>query len=233
MKSVKSVLTASLLGLALASQASAVVNGSFASGLSGWSTLGDVSAASGSAFLTNASLTFDDDFPTAAGAFNVSGTSAADVAFDSVETFVGLTPGGLDPDAANGIFAFEVSALTQSFTVLAGQTLTFDWKFLTNEGAQPDYAFVVIDGVRTTLAATLDANAPSNPFAFETAVAAYSHTFLSTGTAFIAFGVVDVNDYGVTSALQIDNVQVIPEPGTYAMLIGAAALGLALWRRRE
>lgn len=48
----------------------------------------------------------------------------------------------------------------------------------------------------------------------------------------LALGVVDVNDYNVTSGLLIDNVAVVPEPETYAMLL--AGLGLmAVASRRQ
>ena len=111
----QSSLLAAALSLALSSNAMAnVVNGGFAgNSLIGWDKLGDVTTASGGAFLTTASL-FDDDFPEDAATFNASGTAAYDVALGGFEAFAGLNAGDLDtPD-----FAYEGSLLKQTFNVL-------------------------------------------------------------------------------------------------------------------
>jgi hypothetical protein len=235
MKSVTSLLTTALLGLACTQTGFAqIINSSFSSGLAGWSTAGDVSVASGVATLTTASVLFEDDSPATAGAFNFSGTAAVDNV-SALELFAGVAAGTFDPNPASGVFAYEGSIISQGFTALAGDTLTFDWKFLTNEGAQPDYAFVLIDGNLTTLANTINATLSSGIFALETASGTFSYTFSNPATGLVSFGVLDVNDFGVTSALQIDNVAVtaIPEPATYGLLAASAALGFALWRRRK
>ena len=59
--------------------------------LSGWTTMGDVQVSALSASLTTASLIYEDDFPAAAGAYNLSGVGAADVGIPAgLEEFVGL-----------------------------------------------------------------------------------------------------------------------------------------------
>ena len=114
--------TALLLTALSGSAHAALVNGDFSSGLSGWSSLGDVAALHG-ATLSTASLAVDDA-PAAAGAFNTSGVAAAAVGVPGgVEEFAGLGLGALDPDPANGIWAFEGSVLKQSLTVNAGDML--------------------------------------------------------------------------------------------------------------
>lgn len=204
----------------------AVVNGNFAAGLAGWSTLGDVAAVNG-ATLTTASLDVDDA-PAGAGAFNVSGTAAAPVGVPGgVESFVGLPLGGLDPNAANGIWAFEGSALKQTLAVKAGDTLSFDWLFSTHEdplAGMNDYAFVLIGQTLITLADVLGGATGSH----------FSTTFATDGNVDLAFGIVDVNDYIGTSSLSLGNIRLdaanrVPEPTSLALGLG----GLALLARRK
>ncbi len=227
MNSIKNILAATGLGLICAGNAFAVVQLPLGD-LNGWSTLGDVLTTSSTARLTTASLGFEDDFPSAAGAFNVSGTLATDNFDGSLDLFSGLTYGALGSDA------FEGSALKQTFNVNAGDTLSFSWKFLTNEGTQPDYAFIVINGVASTLASTAAATTPSNPLAWETVGGVFSHSFASASTITLAVGVVDIGDYNVTSELNISNVALAPVPESYAMLLaGLGLMGLVARRRSQ
>jgi len=206
-----------------------VLNGDFSSGLTSWTPLGDVSVQSGAAFLTTASVTFEDDAPALAGAFNFSGTAAAD-STNILDTFSNLSVGALDPDAGSLIYAYEGSALKQSFTVAAGDVISFQWQFLTNDPLA-DYAYVVINGTKTDLGQASLAGTPSSPFAFESGVNTFfSQVFPSAQTVDFVVGVVDVNDFNGTTALQFDNVQIVPEPST-AMLALVGLLGLAGRRR--
>lgn len=106
-----------------------------------------------------------------------------------------------------------ISPLSQSISISvnAGDTLSFDWEFFTNEtgeSAQPDYAFVVLDGVLNVLAQAGDAATASSLYAFTTGHQTYTYTFVNSGSQRLAFGVTDVNDYSVTTALWLDNVSV-------------------------
>ena len=231
----KAGLIATTVGLLFAGNAmAAVTNGGFAgNSLTGWSTMGDVTTASGGAFLTTASLEFQDDFTEDAGTFNASGTSAYDVASGGFEAFAGLNAGDLDsPD-----FAYEGSLLKQTFTVNAGDTLSFNWNMFTNEGAAgADYAFVAINGALTTLANASNASLASVPYSFSTGASVFSQTFASASSVTLAFGVVDLGDYGVTSALWLDNVALtaaVPEPETYAMLLAGLGFIVASSRRKN
>ena len=231
----KAGLIATTVGLLFAGNAmAAVTNGGFAgNSLTGWSTMGDVTTASGGAFLTTASLEFQDDFTEDAGTFNASGTSAYDVASGGFEAFAGLNAGDLDsPD-----FAYEGSLLKQTFTVNAGDTLSFNWNMFTNEGAAgADYAFVAINGALTTLASASNASLASVPYSFSTGASVFSQTFASASSVTLAFGVVDLGDYGVTSALWLDNVALtaaVPEPETYAMLLAGLGFIVASSRRKN
>ncbi len=231
----KAGLIATTVGLLFAGNAmAAVTNGGFAgNSLTGWSTLGDVTTQSGGAFLTTASLDFQDDFPEDAGTFNASGTAAYDIALGGFEAFAGLNAGDLDtPD-----FAYEGSLLKQTFSVNAGDTLSFNWNMFTNEGTSADYAFIAINGVLTKLAPASDAIIPSVPYDFSTGASVFSQSFAAASSVTLAFGVVDLTDYGVTSALWLDNVQLVaapvPEPETYAMLLAGLGLMGAVARRRK
>lgn len=236
---------AALLSLGpLGAAHASVANGSFESGLSAWSTLGDVSAqaavgpvlapeGASQLALTTASSLFEDDLA-GTGAFNLSGTDTAP-AGGALEAFVGLAPGALDPDPGNAVQAFEGSAVSQAFTAAAGQTLSFRFNFLSNDTLPGDYGFVVIDGTMFKLADTTAVSAPAGSWAQQTGYGVFSHAFASAGTHMLAFGVVDVGDFSGSSALLVDAVQVsaVPEPETHAlMLLGLGAVVAAARRRR-
>ncbi|MDO8962286.1 MAG: PEP-CTERM sorting domain-containing protein [Methylophilus sp.] len=228
----KHVVVSSTLAMLFAGNAMAVTNGSFSDGLNGWSALGDVNLQAGAILMTTASVDFEDDYPEAAGAFNASGTAAAETGVvGGVENFIGVAMGTLN---VGEDFAFEGSVLKQTFNVNAGDTLTFNWNFFTNEASTgADYAFVSINGALTTLATPLDAANSSLPYAYTTGFQTFSQTFNTASSVTLAFGVVDVNDYNVTSALWFDNVAVVPEPETYAMLLaGLGLLGFASRRKQ-
>lgn len=231
----KLTLIAASLGLLFAGNALAVTNGNFSNGLTGWAALGDVAVQSGAVLMTTASVAYEDDYPASTGAFNVSGQAAAE-AGGALERFIGLSSGAFDLD---GNFAMEGSVLTQNFNVNAGDTLSFDWNFFTNESgayAQPDYAFAVINGALNVLAGIANATAASSPYAFSTGVGGFSYTFANAGVQRLSFGVVDVNDYSATSALWLDNVSVtpVPEPKDWMlMLAGLGFVGLMVSRNRN
>ncbi len=228
---ISTILGTFLLSSSLQAQIS---NGDFSVNLNGWTLSGDVGFRSGGAFLTTADIgeTPNKNFfgTNTTGSFGPSG----------LEGFSSLADGALDPDSANNIFAFEGSALKQSGTITAGSTVSFQWRFytddLTNEITTADYAYVVIDDGNTpvfiTLATTLDA-AGAGAFSYNrtTSLATFnSAAYLVDTPITLSFGVVDVGDLGNASALSIDNVT-IPEPSTVALL-GLAGL-TCLFRRRS
>ncbi|MDP3538853.1 MAG: FxDxF family PEP-CTERM protein [Azonexus sp.] len=238
----KTIIAASL-GIFLAGNALAVTNGNFAQSpaLTGWTILGDAARNFGGAVLTTASFDYEDDFPDAAGTYNISGNAAAMVGvLGGVEQFAGLALGALD---LNGNTAYEGSVIKQSFTVAAGDKLSFDWNFYTNEPLDnrlPDFAFVSIGGNLQTLAFAADATLASVPFDWTTGASTgtqgFTYTFMEAGTTTLAIGVVDANDFNMTSAVWIDNVTItpVPEPENYAMLLaGLGLMGLIARRRNQ
>jgi LPXTG-motif cell wall-anchored protein len=220
-----------------------IVNGGFESGLTGWTTYGDVStqgnapAGNSKLFITNAGLEADE-FNAAGGLigpFNASGKAAV---------LAGIT-GGLETSSGNpiglfdgfGLSAVEGSAASQTFSALAGDTFSFVWNFGTRETAL-DHAFVVIDGVLTSLNSAVNPTTPGSANdLFQTGYLSFSSTFTKSGVHTVSFGVVDLNDNAVRSSLAIDQVQISAVPEADArllLLVGLGGLGgLALFLRRR
>lgn len=179
----------------------------------GWSLLGDVTNAAGTLTLTTA---YSDETPAP-----LSGTPAAFI--DAVEPAAGVAAYALDlVDEA----AYEGSVAGQSFAVQAGDTLSFQWAFTTQETLFQDHAFVVLDGQLFTLATRGTAPTGTQSFSF---------TFASDGLATLAFGVVDTGDFIGVSQLAVTDVQLaaVPEPATWALWLGGAAAFGAFARRRQ
>lgn len=202
-----------------------------------WQTAGDVSEQddSGDLYiaLTTASPIFEDDFPLPAGVFNLTGQAPVEAGF-ALETQIGATPGVFD---RGDEFAFEGSAIWRTVNVNAGDTLRFDWRLATNEvgiEARPDYAFLSVDGDITRIASTVDATSgPVLDFMVGTGIRSFEYVFTRGGAVRLAFGVVDVGDFGVTTALAIDNVSItaVPEPQRWALVL-AGLIGVAGAARR-
>jgi hypothetical protein len=232
-----------------------IVNEGFETGdLSGWGTVGDVSTEDGSfgatptegafdALLTNIGVNDMD------GHFNpidpFSGNDSVDVA--SIEAAFGLGANAIDGLGNGNLAQSEGSGLFQTVTVNAGDQLTFDWNFLTNEFTPEinynDFAFLAAGDSLielSDLSGTFVAS--GTPFLQETGWSSFSHTFGSSGSFTVGFGMVDVGDDLVTSGLLVDNLniqsasKVVPEPATWAMLtigLGGLAARRARGRRAD
>ena len=230
-----------LAGICFSAQAQ-ITNGGFESNLFGWTTYGDVStqpaAPAGAAqlFLTTAGLEADelDGAGALIGPFNASGVAAVDTGtLGGLEQLSGYAIGAFD---AFGGFAYEGSLARQSFSAQAGDSLMFLWNFGTRETAL-DHAFVVIDGVVTSLSGPGLPTTPGNGFdLLQTGFQTFNTTFNSSGTHTVAFGVVDMGDVSVRSSLRIDQVQIlaVPEPESWTLtLLGLVAMGVFARRARR
>lgn len=231
------------LGLALmaaGSQALAapLANGNFAGGLAGWTADGNASVQpplagpSPSGDAAQALIANSGVLPTYALGSAPALSGAALVAA------VGIGAPALDAlkrvgDTGNVVFG---SALTQAFTSGAGDKLSFNWNFLSDEANNPlgnDFAFVVLDGVATRLANTFTPQGPTaSVFTFETGYAPFTAS-LSAGAHTLSIGVVDVNDSLGSSALLVDHVGVtaVPEPPVWALMLAGVAAGIGLVRK--
>ena len=143
----------------------------------------------------------------------------------NLEAFLGLSAGSLD-GLGNGTTTTG-SALSQAFVANAGDVVTFQWDFLTNEdtpSAHNDFSFVNILSLQTLA----DTNFPNfissnTSFLSETGFQNFSYTIPTAGTYTLGVGVVNVGDTSVESGLLVDDFVVttaaVPEPGSPVLLV--------------
>lgn len=223
----KASLLLTLLGtLALlpisATHAATFTNPSFETGnLTGWAPIGTVSAQTSSIGTGAPAGTFQALLATAGIA----------VPANNLELFFGLGNGALSA-LGNGT-VINGSGLRQTFTAVAGETLSFQWNFLSDDvgaGSNNDFAFFSLGGL-STLANTSTATFFSSNTVLdsETGFRTFSFVIPTTGSFTLGFGVVNVVDSSVTSALLVDNIQfappsAIPEPTTVFGLLGLGSM---------
>lgn len=216
----------------------AILNGSFESGLDSWEKSGVVQVV-GSVYggpTDGASQVQLFSGPNATNRVNI------------LPFLDGLTVTDLNALAAQNAGAGATyrnsSVIKQTFYASAGATLSFDWKFLTNEPEtnmdiafwilSPENAGNVLAGTQLSSLSEID---PSGGFSHETDYQTTTYTFTQSGTYTLYFGVANVNIMGsdtVPSALLIDNVFVTPEPASVAIFgIGALVMGAGAYRRRK
>ena len=201
-----------------------VMNGGFEAGdFSDWMTVGDASIET-AAFGAG---------PTE-GSFQALITTGAGSALqDDLENFLGLASGTLD-GLGNGN-AREGSAIKQTFTANAGDLLSFDVNFLTNESTPDPFIndFAIFTAfVSITEIADLNSAFIISPTIFdeETDFLSFNLVVPNSGSHTLGLGVIDEDDQAGVSALLIDNVTVttnispVPEPSTHALL----AIGLGV-----
>lgn len=148
---------------------------------------------------------------------------------EDVAAFIGTTldaMAALNPSAAlpGAGELTRGTAMRRRLTVAAGDTLSFDWFFGTDEGPNGagngiiDFAFFSIDGKLSLLASVLDPlerPAVNNPFndqlrpqtpGADDYFRTTSVVFAASGEVLVGFAVVDVGDTVVESGLVIDNI---------------------------
>jgi hypothetical protein len=202
-----------------------------------WEKFGDVTTPSqGSANMSNAFLGTEfiiSDDEDGSEAFNYSGQRPIEALFPTdLQTSLGLPDTALDVDDDN--LAWEGSAIRGSVTVGAGDVLRFNWNFRTNESQSRggmDFAFFLVGNQVIKLADFTDATKASDPFFRETGFREY--TFAQAGTYTIAFGVVDIGDYLVSSALEIKDARIepVPEPLTILGVMTGVTFGTVMRRK--
>ena len=141
----------------------------------------------------------------------------ASVSTSELETFLGLDAGDIE-SLDNGVPTEGSAIQLAPITIEAGQVLSFNWNFLTDEGTPSffnDFAFVSIASP-TELADTNSTFVLSaSPFSEETGYQSFFFESPIDTTLTVGLGVVDVSDTVVDSGLLIDNFQIItPIEGT-------------------
>lgn len=138
------------------------------------------------------------------------------------QDFLGIASSALDGIPTSFDSITRGSAI--KLTVNAGDTIRFNWSFLTEDLVEPDFAFVILPG---SVAEGLTGSTGT-----------FTQTF-ATGGLF-AIGVVDVNDVddndddesSTLSTLTLSNGRFTPIP-TPALLPGLVGLGIAAVRKRK
>ena len=146
-----------------------------------------------------------------------------------------------DLDGLGNGEVYEGSAIKTSLTVEAGDVLTFDWNFLTedsNADGFNDFAFVSLSQTLQELADTFSTVPVSfvslSEFDNQTGYKTFTYTFQTAGTYSLGIGVADVTDGSADSALLVDNVSIsrpgdsttVPEPTSLLGMLAVGALGV-------
>ncbi|MEB3180625.1 MAG: hypothetical protein VKL59_16590 [Nostocaceae cyanobacterium] len=241
MKSFWCSTVAIIAGLTLPTAAdAAMMNGSFENGFTNWQTLGETSISSGQAFLSTA---FEEVISVDSRGNEIRGGNAAPFSFisgigeqSSLEGFLGLSSFLGDDNFTDAI---EGSAIRQTFNGRAGQTLSFDWNFFTNEmvgdNADPnfnDFAFATLNfnsqnlffRLADTTSQFFTGNSSAD-FDETTGFQKFSFTLPFDGEYTLGLGVVDVGESTIISGLVVDNVQAVPEASTTIGLLFLGSLG--------
>jgi hypothetical protein len=221
-----------------------VANGSFETTLNGdgfhfvdWNVTGGAAVLS-DAFGVNPTDGFNQAFITndSTGMNAVYGVSddnvAPSVSIGSIPIALGSSIAGIESASVPQ----DLSYISQTITVTAGQTLSFDLNFLTAEDPNAatygaaynnDYSFFSLDNSAYLLADSYTTNSNGiatpllgNPspsvsdYLTETGYQTYDYKFVSAGTYNLSFGVVDGLSIGnttggddIASSLLVDNVQ--------------------------
>lgn len=224
----KTLALSALIGLTLASQAHAAPQTlDLTTGIDG----GDALALSEtSLFMTTALDDTDDDGMN----FNFSGMAPLFAGGD-LEAVAGHPAGEYDISRFDGSASMATEGsvyVLKNVSVAAGDTLSFDWTFYTNEpetGALADAAYFSVLNSTTALLANaadgLTGDAGLSGFRAATG-GVYTYTFLSSNVVDLVFAVVDTDDYTVSSALAVNNLTITPVPEPRDWMLMLAGLGL-------
>jgi len=186
----------------------------------GWQTIGNTSIQLGADFTATAPEGSQEAFlSNFTGA--TPGSTGATTNIAALDTFVNLSAGTLEGQGVK-----SGSAIKQTFTALANDTITFSFNFGTDDLVRPDFAFVALQGPGSSTVESVFATAGSSPspalvntstspdagFTFasmfdkETGVLTKTISVGATGGTFtLAVGVVNSTDTTFTSGVVVDN----------------------------
>lgn len=236
MRKISVITAATVIGLIVSTAkmgSAAILNSSFETGdFSQWETTGQATVEDSSFGLEPSNGTYQVVLETLQ---DTTGTSGSDL-----ESFLGLTSGSL---TSSGVT--EGSAIKQTFVANAGDVLTFQWNFLTDlDPSEPDYNDFAFFTLNNTLNSLVDTSNATNTNFFtrlakETGYQSSSYKIATAGTYVLGFGVVDVGDTTVNSALLVDNIKLsaastsVPEPTSTFGLLALGVFGISRRLRRQ
>lgn len=127
----------------------------------------------------------------------------------------------------------SASMIWQTFDAAAGDTLSFNWLFSSQDTQQPDFGFFAVsqnlpnfvtpDAIVSQLQVAPGEPIASNP---------YTYTFGSTGKYTIGIGVSNWRDDDAVSTLTLSNINYTAIP-TPALLPGLVGVGIGVIRRQR
>lgn len=127
----------------------------------------------------------------------------------------------------------SASMLWQTFDASAGDTLSFNWLFSSQDTQQPDFGFFAVsqslpnslatDAIVSQLQVASGGPIANNP---------YTYTFGTTGTYTIGIGVSNWLDDDAVSTLTLSNINYTAIP-TPALLPGLVGVGIGVIRRQR
>jgi len=225
-----------------------ITNGSFETGnFSGWTQRGDTLIQNVSLGISPPDGSYTALLATATdGTVNGAVPAGVGVSQSSIETFCKIPAGTLSGHGTG----LKCSAIEQDISMLAGQKITVQWSFLTNQtyndgtalSISPDltnndfgFATVVTPANVTKLTKLGDVNSTFSitnaacPFIASTGFQTFSFTATTTGTYSLSLGVVHAStatqDNGVNSALLIDSIQFASTDLSRIVLLPASVIG--------
>ena len=226
-----------VLLVSVAQVSGAIKTGGFETGFGpGWDTIGSTSIETGAFGAAPTEGTYQ--------ALITNGTGSVPLA--SLETFLGV-PAEILTALSTGT-PIVGSAIRQTGIVVAtgGETISFDFSFLTNEYTSTyfnDFAFYTLRTEGFLLADTFSASLTSSATEFkrETGYSSLTTMPLQPGEYTLGFGVIQLGDTFINSGLLIDNVQHhhhSPEPASvivWSLLVGLSWTGgmLRFFHRRR
>lgn len=239
------------LCLAAASARADFINPGFETGdLTGWSSVGDVLVDDGTWGTAPSEGSFQlllTTLPSPQGSSEtfaslgpLSGVAAVSPA--TLTSALGLQPNRLQQASPSGNPVVQGSAAWQDVAFARNDTISFDWRLLTNAAvptsADTDFAFFTLtpNGIPQGIDVLADTGSSaffssSSSFDWQTGLGNTTFVVRRTGTFRVGVGVADVLNDDYTTGLVVDRVRKNPEPGTFALL-ASGLLALSVGRRR-
>jgi len=165
-----------------------------------------------------------------------------DVPEATLESALNLPSGAIQAALPNNYLPTDGSAMYQTFTANAGDTLSFSWNFATNEEIPSQYDAAlyslqvgtnqaqVFELADTTQSSVVNQDAGEDPFTNMSGYATKTVALTVTGTYTVGFISMQTGDDAVSSATFISNVQTfsgtpITTPAPAAWSLGLLGLG--------